>query len=142
MIVPAAALAVSGCGAVTNEPQKPADNTVALCRRWKDSTLTFMGSKNLASEAQAYNEAIQDQYVGKQRPKAELIEIQRAYWSAQEAMPRALAAEATDPKLSDAFSAYADELRSRAAGQVPATGDAMGSPSQTTLTSLCWPASP
>ncbi|MEU7906909.1 hypothetical protein [Actinoplanes sp. NPDC049118] len=141
MIVLAATLSVSGCGAATDEPRKNADNTVALCTRWKDSTRAFVGSENLAPEAQAYNKAIQDQYVGKQHPKAELIEIQRAYWSAQETVPRALATEATDPKLSDAFSAYADELRSRAAGQVPATGDAMGSAPQKTLMSFCWPPS-
>jgi hypothetical protein len=141
-IVLAAALTVSGCGAATDERPKPADNTAALCARWKDSTQAFVGSKEqLAPEAQAYNQAIEDQYVGKQRPKAELIEIQRAYWSAAEVVPRALAAEATDPKLRDALSAYADELRDRAAGKLPETGDAMGSPGLMTLRSLCSPAS-
>jgi hypothetical protein len=137
VIVLAGLLAAAGCGATSGEPSKPADNTAALCARWKDSTLAFMGRENLAPEAQAYNQAIQDQYVGKQRPEAELIEIQRAYWSAQEAVPRGLAAEATDPRLRAALSAYADELRSRAEGQALAAGGIMNSPALTTLMALC-----
>ncbi|MET8149113.1 hypothetical protein ACIBSW_39665 [Actinoplanes sp. NPDC049668] len=141
MIILAAALTVSGCGIIRDEPQKNADNTAALCTRWKDSTRAFVGTEdeNLAPETQAYRKALEDEYVGKQHPKPELIEIQRAYWSAQEAMPRTLAAEATNSKLSDAFSAYADELRGRAAGQIPVTGDAMGSQALKTLMSFCWP---
>ncbi|MET8151720.1 hypothetical protein ACIBSW_29760 [Actinoplanes sp. NPDC049668] len=148
MAVLVVALGVSGCGAAAGEPRKDADNTAALCAKWKDSTRAFVGGagEELAPQTQAYREAIEDEYVGKQRPKAKLAEIQRAYWSAQAAVPRVLAAEATDPELSDAFAGYADELAGRAQGRLPETGGAMLSPAQTTLMSICfpgsWPSSP
>jgi len=64
--------------------------------------------------------------------------IQRAYWSAQEKAPRALAAEATSARLRAALTAYADELAGRGTDVVP---EFVGSDSPVlqALTAICDP---
>jgi hypothetical protein len=69
-------------------------------------------------------------------PTEKALAIQRAYWSAQEKAPRALAATATSPQLRAALTAYADELAGRGTDVVPEfVGSA--SPALEALTAIC-----
>ena len=114
-----AVLLLSGCSSQVPAAQ-PVDNTAELCAQWRESTLPFLSrGSDAAPEAKAYQEAMADAYAGKTMPTAKATAIQRAYWSAQEKAPRALAAEATSARLREAFIAYADELAGRGTDVIP-----------------------
>jgi hypothetical protein len=139
--VAAGLLLLAGCGMRPGRPvAAPTDNTADICARWLASTKPFLSpGADAAPEATAYRTAIADQYAGAGLPQSRILAIQRAYFTAQEAAPRALATEATSPRLRDALTAYADELKGRAADLVP---EFAGTPSAafTTLTAACAPA--
>ena len=138
-LIPAALLVlVSGCARAATPPP-PADNTAQICAQWVASVKPFISTGNdAAPEAKAYQKAIADAYVGKELPRAKSMAIQRAYWSAQEKAPRALATQASSPALSAALAAYADELAGRVTDVVP---EFAGSPSPVLqqLTKICEP---
>jgi len=137
-LIPAALLVlVSGCARAA--PPPPADNTAQICAQWVASTKRFISrGADAAPEAEAYQKAIADAYAGKGLPRAKAMAIQRAYWSAQEKAPRALAPEASNPALRAALTAYADELAGRVTDVVP---EFAGSPSPVLqqLTKICSP---
>ena len=132
-------LVVSGCAVGAQGP--PADNSADVCARWVASTKPFTSrGADAAPEARAYQKAMADAYAGKEMPSAKAIKIQRAYWSAQEKAPRALAATATSPQLRTALTEYADELAGRGTDIVP---EFVGtdSPVLEQLTTMCKPQS-
>jgi hypothetical protein len=138
VILTATVLLLPGCGA-RRAPvaATPADNTADVCARWVASTKQFTShGADAAPAAKAYQKAIADEYAGRGLPQKQALEIQRDYWSAQESTPRALAAEATSPRLRAALSAYADELTGRAADVVPEFAGST-SAALTTLNWLC-----
>ena len=115
----AVVLLASGCSGPATVAE-PVDNTVEVCAQWTASTKPFISrGADAAPETKAYQQAMADAYAGKQLPTEKALAIQRAYWSAQEKAPRALAGTATNPKLRAALSAYADELAGRASDVIP-----------------------
>ena len=134
--VTAALLLLSGCSG-TSPAAQPVDNTADICAQWVASTKPFLSrGADAAPEAKAYQEAMADAYAGKEMPTEKALAIQRAYWSAQEKAPRALAATATSPQLRAALTAYADELAGRGTDVVPEfVGSA--SPALEALTGIC-----
>jgi hypothetical protein len=119
-VVLAAVLMVSGCdgdeptasGPAASAPvSAAADNSAAVCARWKQAQGPFMS--NTAPEAQAYSDMVADSYEGRETPGA--LEIERAYWSGWANAIRPLAAEATAPGLRAALTAQVSYLDARAA---------------------------
>ena len=135
----AAVVLLSGCAASGSPAAPPADNTVDVCAQWTVSTKPFVSrGADAAPEAKAYQKAMAEAYAGKEMPSEKAQAIQRAYWSAQEKAPRALAAEATSARLRAALTAYADELAGRGTDVVPEfVGSA--SPVLLALNAICDP---
>jgi hypothetical protein len=134
-------LLTAGCssltGGATAGPATPADNTASICARWTTAEQPFISTgSDEAPEAKAYQKVMADAYQGKEVPEGRQIQVQQAYWSAQEKAPRALAAEATSADLRDALSAYADELDGRSEDVLPEFVG-MTSPARQTLDTLC-----
>jgi hypothetical protein len=120
LAVLAGVVLLSGCAASRSPAGPPADNTADICAQWTASTKPFLSrGADAAPEAKAYQKAMVDAYAGKEMPSEKAQAIQRAYWSAQEKAPRALAAEATSARLRAALIAYADELAGRGTDVVP-----------------------
>jgi hypothetical protein len=133
-------LLVAGCSSIGNTATRstaPADNTAAICAQWTASIKPFTSTgADEAPEAKAYQKAMADAYDGKGMPEEQEIDIQHAYWSAQEKEPRKLAAQATEAELRDALTAYADELDGRSEDVLPEFVG-MTSPARQQLDTLC-----
>jgi hypothetical protein len=142
MLVPIAGLLLTaGCssmsGSATAQPTTPADNTAGICAQWTAAVKPFVSTgADEAPEAKAYQKVMADAYEGKEVPEGQQIQVQHAFWSAQEKAPRALAAEATSADLRDALTAYADELDGRSEDVLPEFVG-MTSPARQELDTLC-----
>ena len=134
-------LLTAGCsslsGGTASGPAAPADNTASICAQWTAADKPFVSTgADEAPEAKAYQKVMADAYQGKEVPEGQEIQVQHAYWSAQEKAPRALAAEATSAELRDSLSAYADELDGRSEDVLPEFVG-MTSPARQELDTLC-----
>ncbi|AGL17574.1 hypothetical protein L083_4064 [Actinoplanes sp. N902-109] len=133
MVLVAAVAGLGGCGAGdAAEPAAPADNTAAICARWRQAEAPFL--TNTAPEAEAYNRTIADAYEGK--PVTGATGIRRKYWAAWADAVRPLAAEATGAGLRDALTAQVSTLDEHAAA-----GDAALSDVSSAVAQMCLPAS-
>jgi hypothetical protein len=141
LAVSAALLLAAGCSsqpvAGAAAPATPSDNTAGICAQWTASLKPFTSTgAGEAPVAKAYQKAMADAYEGKNLPEQQEIDIQQAYWSAQEKAPRELAAKAASAELRDDLLAYADELDGRSEDVLPEFVG-MTSPARQDLDTLC-----
>jgi hypothetical protein len=129
---------LAGCSGPA-APAAPADNSADICARWVAAAKPFLArGDDAAPEAKAYQQVLSDAYAGIEKPQKQVLAVQKAYWLAQETAPRALAAEATSPHLSEALTNYADELAGRSTDMVPDFAGS-ASPVLQSLTAICGP---